>query len=141
MFLNYYLVVLWGGVVLLCKWSVILVFYCLVFIVSYWFMVLTCLFVLCFHYYFYNWSFRSTFSRRLSILMSLYLFCLSRKNTLCVFRIETMWRLRKIVISALFWRGIHVQCLYGPCWRLLLHWSLLKTLTILLRNKLNYYFY
>ena len=130
-----------GGMVLHRKWSVILVFNCLVFIVSYWFMVLACLFVLCFHYYFYNWSFWSTFWRRLFLVMSLYLFCLSPKNTLCVFRIETTWRLRKIVVFALFWRGIHVQCLYGPCWRLLLHWCLLKTLTILLRNKLIYYFY
>ena len=39
-------------------------------------------------------------------------FCyfLSPRNTLRVFRIETTWRLREIVVSALFLRGIQ-----GPC--------------------------
>ena len=47
-----------------------------------------------------------------------FIFCLRSTNTLRVFRIETMWRLRENVVSALFRRRIHVECLWGPSRRL-----------------------
>ena len=109
-------------------------------LVSYWFVVFVYVFVLCFYYYFCNWSFRKTLWRRLSLVMFFY-YCLSPRNTLRVFRIKMRWRLRENIISALFRRGIHVECFYGPCWRLLLSWCLLGTLTLLLGNKLIYYFF
>ena len=30
---------------------------------------------------------------------------------ICVFRVEATWRLRENVVSALFRRGIHMECL------------------------------
>ena len=62
-------------------------------------------------------------------------------NTLSVFRVETMWRLRENVVSELFRHGMHVECLQGPYWKFILHCCLLKTLTHFLCNKLTYYFY
>ena len=68
------------------------------------------LFVLCFYYYFCNWSFWKTLWRRLSLVMSFY-YCLSPRNTLRVFRFETRWKQRRNVVSALFRRRIHVESL------------------------------
>ena len=63
-----------------------------------------------FSYYFCNWSFWKTLWRRLSLVMSFY-YCLSPRNTLRVFRIETTWKLRQNVVSALFRRRIQVESL------------------------------
>ena len=51
-----------------------------------------------------------------------------------MFRIETTWRLRENVVSVLFRHKMHVEYLYGPCWRFLLHCCLLKTLDITLKT-------
>ena len=67
------------------------------------------LFLLYFYCYFCNWSFPKTLWSRHSLVMLFH--CLSLRNTLGVFRIKTKWRSRENVISALFGRGIHVECL------------------------------
>ena len=113
--------------VLLRKWSNILVFYCLVFYCIILLFVFVCVIVLCFNYHFCNWSFSKTHWRRLSLIMPFYC-CFRIINTLCVFRIETTWRLRENVVSPLFQHGTHLEYLYWPCWILLLHWCLLKIL-------------
>ena len=62
--------------------------------------------------------------RTLSLVMPFY-FCISPRNTLHVFCIKMMWSILENVVPALFRRGIHVEYLWGRCWRLLLHWCLL----------------
>ena len=121
------------GIVSLRKWRVILVFYCLVF---YCVILVCCVFL----YFVFIITFVTEVFKRLSLGMS---FCyrFSPINTLRVFRIEPTWILPKDVVSALFRHGIHLKCLQRPCWRLLLHSCLFKTLTLLFFNKLIYYFY
>ena len=128
----YVLWVIWGGgagVVLLPKWSNILLFHYLVLYCIILFFVFACLFVLCFYCYFCSWSFRKTLWRRLSLVISFY-YCLSDRNTLRVFRMETTWRLRENVVFrvAPVWNTRGIECLWGTCWRLLVHWCLLKSL-------------
>ena len=93
------------------------------------FFVFVCLFVLCFYCYFCSWSFRKTLWRRLSLVISFY-YCLSDRNTLRVFRMETTWRLRENVVFrvAPAWNTRGIECLWGTYWRLLVHWCLLKSL-------------
>ena len=81
---------------ILHRWRVILVFYCLEFYYYY--------------YYFCNWGFWKTLWRRLSLVISFY-YCFRPINILRVFHVEKTRRLCENVVSALFWRVIHVQCL------------------------------
>ena len=118
-----------AGVVLLRKWSSILLFHYLVLYCIILFFVFVCLFVLCFYCYFCSWRFRKTLWRRLSLVISFY-YCLSDRNTLRVFRMETTWRLRENVVFrvAPAWNTRGIECLWGTYWRLLVHWCLLKSL-------------
>ena len=117
--------IIWGsfeGIVLLRKWSVILVLYCLVF---YCVILICCVCLLVFtlfFYYFYNWSFQKTLWMRLSLVMSFY-YSLSPRNTLRVFLIETIWNTRgdldgDYFSTDAFWLLLFILC-----------------------NKLFYYFY
>ena len=89
--------------VLLCKWRVILVFYCLVFCCVIWF-CLFCLFVFCF-YYFFNWSSWKIFWRRLSLVMSFH-YCFSLINRDVWNKLVSMLRLCENTVSTLLLHGI-----------------------------------
>ena len=127
------------GIVLLRKWRVILVFYCLVFYC----VILVCSVCLYFNYYYYyfcNWSFRKTLWRRLSLVISFY-YCFSPINTLCVFCVERRGDYMKMSCLRCFdveYRWSVCSYLAGGffstdiCWKLWLFY---------LRNELIYYFY
>ena len=96
------------GMVLLRKWSVILLFYCLVFYC----VILVCcvcmLVVICFSCYFCNWSFRKTLWRKLSFVMLFY-FCLSPRNTLLC----SVLKQCEEYVKTLFRRCFVVECTWS----------------------------
>ena len=117
--------------VLLRKWSNILLFYSLVFNCIILFCVFVFMFVLCFYCYYCNWSFWKSHRKRLHLAMSFY--SLSPTNTLCV----------------PYWKNVETTCKRRFC--IFLTWTLLEItsslmplenfVALLLHKKLIYYCY
>ena len=112
-----------GGMVSLRKWSNFLVFYCLVFyciILSY---VLVCLFVLCFYSYFCDRNFQKTRWKDMETIWR------QRETTRHWNDMETTWK-----------RCFHVFSTWNTSGAFVGNLLFENFMTLILRNKLTYYF-